>query len=90
MNEESRSFGTDEKRQNSRFVPLTAGVRVTKENGRWIVYLNVPSWEPDDGDHPVQNNWIRINDYSTEQAAEVAASWYEKSANRNIGPPLGF
>jgi hypothetical protein len=75
---------------NQRFVPLEAITRVERESGRWIVYLNVPSWAPDNEDHPVANNWKRINDYSTEADAKVAATWFERSANRGIRPPTGF
>ena len=72
------------------FVPLEAVARVELENGRWVVYLNVQSWEPDQDGHPVTNNWKRINDYSNERDARVAASWYERSANRATRPPTGF
>jgi len=72
------------------FTPLDAMTRVVRENGRWLVLLNVPSWEPTDVEHPVANHWKRINDYATEQEAQVAASWIERSANRTIRPPIGF
>ncbi len=75
--------------QNS-FVPLEAIVRVEKESGRWVVYLNVPTWEPDHDEHPVANNWKRINDYATESDAKVAATWYERSANKTTRPPTGL
>ena len=88
MNDERNDAESGE--QSKKFVPLDAIARVEKENGRWVVYLNVQSWEPSEEEHPVANNWKRINDYSTEQEAKVAASWYEKSANRTIRPPMGF
>ncbi len=72
------------------FVPLEAITRVENENGRWVVYLNVQTWEPDNEGHPVTNNWKRINDFSTESEAFVAASWYQRSANKQIRPPTGF
>ncbi|MAT70219.1 MAG: hypothetical protein CMJ58_11935 [Planctomycetaceae bacterium] len=72
------------------FKPLDATTRVVQENGRWVVYLNVTSWEPDDDGHPVANNWKRINDYATESDAHVAATWIARSASRNIRPPSGF
>jgi hypothetical protein len=78
-----------ENQRGKKFVPLEAITRVEKENGRWVVYLNVQSWEPDQDD-PVANDWKRINDYSSEADAKVAASWYQRSANRTIRPPLGF
>ena len=77
-------------RDDGKFVPLDATTRVVSENGRWVVLLNVMSWEPTDDEHPVTNNWKRINDYATEQEAAVAASWIEKSANRQNRPPTGF
>ena len=76
--------------QSKKFVPLEAIARIEHENGRWVVYLNVQSWEPNDDENPVTNNWKRINDYSTEEDAKVAASWFQKSANRTYRPPTGF
>ena len=76
--------------QSQKFIPLDATTRVIKESGRWVVMLNVTSWEPGGDEHPVTNNWKRINDYSTEEEANVAAAWIEKSANRKIRPPSGF
>ena len=72
-----------------KFVPLDAITRVENENGRWVVYLNVPSWDQDD-ENPITNDWKKINDYSTEKEANVAASWFERSANKTIRPPTGF
>ncbi len=79
----------NENKPAKKFVPLEAITRVEQENGRWVVYLNVQSWEPDNED-PVNNDWKRINDYSSEADAKVAASWYERSANKTIRPPTGF
>ena len=73
-----------------KFVPLEAMTRIENENGRWVVYLNVQSWEPESAGHPVTNNWKRINDFSTEAEATVAASWYQRSANKQIRPPTGL
>ena len=72
-----------------KFTPMTAVARVEEQNGRWVVYLNVQTWDPHDDQHPVSNHWNRINDYSSEQEAQVAASWYERSANRSHRPPTG-
>lgn len=85
-----RDNADSEEQKPDQFVPMDAIARVQPENGRWVVYLNVQSWEPSDQEHPVANNWKRINDFATEQEARVAASWYEKSANRTIRPPSGF
>jgi len=76
--------------------PLDAIARVIAESGRWVVYLNVPLWDPGEletetnEDHPITNHWQRINDYATEAEAKVAASWFQRSANRKIRPPSGF
>ena len=90
MNGQDESFGSREEKPRTGFVPLSVETRIRNENGRWIVYLNVPSWEPGDDHHPIKNDWKRINDYSTEQEANVAASWYEKSANRISNRRSGF
>ena len=76
---------------DKKFVPLEAITRVEKENGRWVVYLNVPILGAGPWRDPVANNWKRINDYSTRsQKPTVAATWFERSANRTIGPPTGL
>lgn len=80
---------SDSHSEQPKFVALEASTHVIKENGRWVVMLNVVSWDAAD-EHPITNNWKRINDYATEQDAIVAASWIAKSANRNIRPPMGF
>lgn len=72
------------------FVALEAMIRITQDQGRWVVYLNVPFWDPRVDQHPVSNRWKRINDYATKQEAEVAAHWYQRSANRHTKPPTGF
>ena len=74
----------------SAFLPLEANARVVEEQGRWVVMLNVTSWDPRDGEHPVTNNWKRISDYATKHEATVAATWMERSANRKVRPPSGF
>jgi hypothetical protein len=88
MNNSSES--TDGRDANEKFVPLEAITRIEQENGRWVVYLNVQSWEPNSDEHPVANDWQRINDYSSRADAQVAATWYQRSANRNFRPPSGF
>lgn len=72
------------------FVPLDATTHIVYEKGRWVVLLNVTSWESQSEENPVHNHWKRINDYSTEQEAKVAAQWIARSANRRIRPPTGF
>ncbi len=88
--DQHNSSGSNEDEKDEKFIPLDAVTKVIQEDGRWIVMLNVQSWEPKQDEHPVANNWNRINDYSTEAEAKVAASWIEKSANRPIRPPTGF
>lgn len=75
---------------DKKFIPLEAFTRVENECGRWVVYLNVQSWEPTNDEHPVANNWKRIRDFSSESEANIAATLYERSANKTIRPPLGF
>jgi hypothetical protein len=71
-------------------VSLDAVTRVVHRQGRWVVMLNVPTWEPAGDEHPVANHWQPINDYSTEMEASVAARWIERSANRSKRPSHGF
>lgn len=80
----------DEGESQASFVPLDATTHIICENGRWVVLLNVTSWESQTEEHPVRNHWKRINDYSSEQEAKVAALWIARSANRRIRPPTGF
>lgn len=84
-----RDEGSSGDKPEEKFVPLDAITRVEKEDGRWVVYLNVPSWNEDE-ENPITNHWKKINDYSTESEAKVAASWFERSANKTIRPPTGF
>ncbi len=72
------------------FHAMDAVAHVTQENGRWVVLLNVLSWEPGSGDHPVVNHWKRICDCSTEQEAVTKASWIERAAGRTIRPLSDF
>ncbi len=87
MNPRDTASRNDQPDKNS--VPLDAITRVENENGRWVVYLNVPTWDQGD-ENPITNHWKRINDYSTASDAAVAASWYERSANKTMRPPTGF
>lgn len=56
---------------------------VVEEGGRWVVYLEIGTWEQDDPTLPLRITRHRIAEYSTRQRAEVAASWMERSADRN-------
>lgn len=90
MNEDDMLAKNPENRPADKFVPLDAVTRVVHQNGRWVVMLNVMSWEPSGGEHPVANHWKRISDYATETEANVAAHWIERSANRIAGRQDGF
>jgi hypothetical protein len=55
---------------------------VVEERGRWVVYLEVL-----DVNGSVRH---RLQTYSTKRQAEVAASFFKRSASREIGLPTGF
>ena len=87
MSESGDSAENGDVELGRRFIPLGATTRVVHESGRWLVMLNIQSWDPTDEHHPVANEWKQINNYATEAEANVAASWIERSANRNVRPP---
>ena len=87
MSESLESAGDHGAQPERRFIPLAAITRVVQDKGRWLVMLNVQSWDPIDECHPVANEWKQINNYATEAEANVAASWIERSANRNLRFP---
>ena len=60
---------------------------IEQENGRWVVYLEVGFWNAG-GETPISVNRSRINDYPTLRDAEVAASWIQRSSNRNVTRPV--
>jgi len=66
---------------------IGASATVVPENGRWAVYLEVGFWEKSDAG-PLKMTRQRIKDYPTRRAAEVAASWIQRSADRNVQRPL--
>ena len=75
--------------------PLPPGVAarasIVRENGRWVVYLDVGFWNNADGSVPLKTERKRIADYASEQDAQVAARWIERGADRNLTrAPLGF
>jgi hypothetical protein len=63
------------------------GIRseVREENGRWAVYLCATFWAPAD-EMPLETVARRIGDYPTRRAAEVAAHWMERGADRHLPP----
>ena len=61
---------------------IGVGVRVAEEGGRWVVYLGVNFWDPTADDNPVDTVWHRIADYPTAEAANVAAGWSQRGADR--------
>ncbi len=59
-------------------------------NGRWVVYLEAGFWAENETENPVEVVRHRIADYATRREAEVAASWMERGAERDIPrPPSG-
>ena len=60
---------------------------VEEEYGRWVVYLEVGFWETG-GAQPLKISRSRINDYPTRRDAEVAASWIQRSSDRNVTRPV--
>ncbi len=69
---------------------IIAETFVVRERGRWVVYLAVHFWEADHADL-IRTVERRIADYATQRQAEVAARWYERVANRDLGQlPLGL
>jgi len=70
---------------------IAAAAVVEKENGRWVVYLEVGFWETQGEDGPVRTERKRIADYPSEQSAKIAAQWIERTADRKIvSPQLGY
>ncbi len=71
---------------------------IEPEHGRWVVYLEVAFWDTGratgravDADDPISTVRRRISDYPSKQQAEVAASWIERGADRDLfSPPTGF
>lgn len=65
---------------------------VVPENGRWVVYLEVDFFEPEEeGDNKFQTVRHRIQDYPKQRLAEIAAEWIRRGAERDItDPPSGF
>jgi len=59
---------------------------IEQENGRWVVYLEVGFWEAG-GETPISVTRSRINDYASLRDAEVAASWIQRSSDRNVTRP---
>lgn len=65
---------------------------IVQESGRWVVYLEVDFFVPEEeGDGKFQTVRHRIQDYPKKRAAEVAAGWIKRAAERDLpGPPGGF
>ena len=66
---------------------VAASTIIQEEQGRWVVYLEVGFWE-DSANVPLKVTRSRIRDYSTRRDAEVAASWIQRSAERNVTRPV--
>jgi hypothetical protein len=66
---------------DARSLGVRAEIRL--EKGRWAVYLCATFWAPH-LDPPLDNQIHRIADYPTRRAAEIAASWMERGADRHL------
>jgi hypothetical protein len=70
------------------FQPFQPGVAaraaVEKENGRWVVYLDVGFWDPGVEGGPMRTERRRIANYPSEERARVAARWIEQAADRSM------
>ena len=60
-------------------------VSVREEHGRWVVFVRTEGWGGVDG--PFEVFEARIRDYPTRRAADIAASWIERTANRGMERP---
>lgn len=60
-------------------------VFVREENGRWVVFIRTEGWGGEDGPFEVVES--RINDYPTRQAADVAATWIQRTTNKGLERP---
>jgi hypothetical protein len=74
----------------SQIVNLDAMTRVIRQNGRWVVMMNVPTWNSKDEHQPITNHWKPIMDFATEAQAVVTAQWYLRAANRSPRRLTGF
>ena len=66
-----------------------AQTMIEEERGRWVVYLEVGFWDPNEIDslHTVRR---RIQDYAKKSQAEIAARWIERTARKEQRhPPSG-
>jgi hypothetical protein len=61
---------------------------IERENGRFVVYLEVHFWEGDNPDK-VATYRHRIQDYATRKQAEVATKWILVGTNRDSKFPIG-
>ncbi|MCB0208099.1 MAG: AP2 domain-containing protein [Anaerolineae bacterium] len=63
---------------------------IEEEKGRFVVYIEVGFWEPNEPDN-IQTVRRRIQSYAKRRAAEIAAYWIERAAKKDLRqPPLGF
>ncbi len=67
----------------SEFEPaIAAKAIVEREQGRWVVYLDLGFSQTGSSEIRVERR--RIADYPTEERATIAASWIERTADRNL------
>ena len=64
---------------------IAAQCSIEHEQGRWVVYLELGFSSPDSPDIRIERR--RIADYPSEQRARVAASWMERTADRDLKRP---
>lgn len=60
---------------------------IEEEKGRWVVYLEVGFWEPNELDN-IQTVRHRIQSYPKKRLAEIVAQWMERGANKDLSPSL--
>jgi hypothetical protein len=61
---------------------IAAKAVVEEEQGRWVVYLELGFSSPGSGE--IRTERRRITDYPSRERARVAASWIERTADRDF------
>lgn len=67
---------------------IAAKAVVELEQGRWVVYLELGFSSP--GSDTIRTERRRIADYPTQERAQVAAGWIERTADRDFRRNLGY
>lgn len=82
-------LATDDDPNNSDFPTrnaVYAEATIVEANGRWVVYLEVGFWEPNEAEN-LQTVRRRIQDYPKKRLAEIAAKWIERAAKKDLQAP---